>query len=60
MSEVILYIAVSLDGLIAALNEEVLIPSISAFGKTELKQPSTLGKRIRSIGISMNQQTFEK
>ena len=60
MSEVILYIAVSLDGFIAALNEEVLIPSISAFGKTELEQPSTLGKQIRSIGISMNQQTFKK
>ena len=60
MSEVILYIAVSLDGFIVALNEEVLIPSISAFGKTDLEQPSTLGKRIRSIGISMNQQTFKK
>ena len=60
MSEVILYIAVSLDGFIVALNEEVLIPSISAFGKTDLEQPSTLGKRIRSIGISMNQRTFEK
>ena len=60
MSEVILYTAISLDGFIAALNEEVLIPSISAFGKTELEQPSTLGKRIRSIGISMNQQTYEK
>jgi len=59
VSEVILYIAVSLDGFIAALNEEVLIPSISADGKTELEQPSTLGKRIRSIGISMNQRTFE-
>ena len=54
MSEVILYIAVCLDGFIAPINEEVLIPSISAFGKTELKQSSTLGKRIRSIGISMN------
>ena len=60
MSEVILYISVCLDGFIAALNEEVLIPSISAFGKTELEQPSKLGKRIRSIGISMNQRTFEK
>ena len=60
MSEVILYIAVSLDGFIAPPNEEVLIPSMSAYGKTELEQPSTLGKRIRSIGISMNQQTFEK
>ena len=55
MSEVILNSAVSLNGFIAALNEEVLIPSISAFGKTDLEQPSTLGKRIRSIGISMNQ-----
>ena len=55
MSEVILNTVVSLNGLIAALNEEVLIPSISAFGKTELEQPSTLGKRICSIGISMNQ-----
>ena len=60
MSEVILYIAVSLDGFIVALNEEVLIPSISAFGKTDLEQPSKLGKRIYSIGISMNQRTFEK
>ena len=60
MSEVILYIAVSLDGFIAALNEEVLIPSISAFGKTKLEQPLKLEQRIRSIGISMNQQTFEK
>ena len=60
MSEVILNTAVSLNGFIAALNEEVLIPSISADGKTELEQPSTLGKRIRSIGISMNQRTFEK
>ena len=60
MSEVILYIAVSLDGFIAALNEEVLIPSISAFGKTKLEQPSKLEQRIRSIGISMNQQTFKK
>jgi len=59
VSEVILNTTVSLDGFIAALNEEVLIPSISAFGKTDLKQPSTLGKRIRSIGISMNQRTFE-
>ena len=59
MSEVILKTPVSLDGFIAALNEEVLIPSISADGKTELEQPSTLGKRIRSIGISMNQRTFE-
>jgi hypothetical protein len=55
VSEVILYIAVSLDGFIAPPNEEVLIPSISADGKTELEQPSKLGKRIRSIGISMNQ-----
>ena len=60
MSEVILYIAVSLDGFIVALNEDVLIPSISADGKTELEQPSMLGKRIRSVGISMNQQTFKK
>ena len=60
MSEVILNTAVSLDGFIAALNEEVLIPSISAFGKTELEQPSTSGKRIRTIGISMYQRTFEK
>jgi len=59
VSEVILYIAVSLDGFIAPPNEEVLIPSISAFGKTDLEQPSTLGKRICSIGISMNQRTFE-
>ena len=56
----ILYIAVSLDGFIAPPNEEVLIPSISPFGKTDLEQPSKLGKRIRSIGISMNQRTFEK
>ena len=55
MSEVILYIAVSLDGFIVALNEEVLIPSISVFGKTDLEQPSKLGKLICSIGISMNQ-----
>ena len=60
MSEVILYIAVSLDGFIAPPNEEVLVPSMSAYGKTELEQPSKLEKRIRSIGISMNQQTFEK
>ena len=60
MSEVILYIAVCLDGFIAPLNEEVLIPSMSAYGKTELEQPSKLEKRIRSIGISMNQRTFEK
>ena len=60
MSEVILYIAVSLDGFIAPINEEVLIPSISAFGKIELEQPSKLEKRICSIGISMNQRTFEK
>ena len=60
MSEVILYIAVCLDGFIAPINEEVLIPSISAFGKTELEQPSKLEQRIRSIGISMNQRTFEK
>ena len=60
MSEVILYIAVSLDGFIVALNEEVLIPSISAFGKTELEQPSKLEQRICLIGISMNQRTFEK
>ena len=60
MSEVILYIAVSLDGFIAALNEEVLIPSISALGKTKLVQPSKLEQRIRSIRISMNQQTFKK
>ncbi len=60
MSEVILYTAISLDGFIAALNKEVLIPSISAFGKTELEQPSKLEQRIRSIGISMNQRTFEK
>ena len=59
MIEVILYIAVSFDGFIVALNEEVLIPSISAFGKTDLEQPSKLEKRIRSIGISMNQRTFE-
>ena len=59
MSEVILYIAVSLNGFIAGLNEEVLIPSISAFGKTDLEQPSKLEQRIRSIGISMNQRTFE-
>ena len=55
MSEVILYIAVSLDGFIAPPNEEVLISSISADGKTDLKQPSKLEKRICSIGISMNQ-----
>ena len=55
MSEVILNTTVSLDGFIAALNEEVLIPSISAFGKTDLEQPSKLEQRIRSIGISMNQ-----
>jgi hypothetical protein len=55
VSEVILYIAVSLDGFIAPPNEEVLIPSISADRKTDLKQPSKLEKRIRSIGISMNQ-----
>ena len=60
MSEVILYIAVSLDDFIAPPNEDVLIPSISADGKTDLEQPSKLGKRIRSIGISMNQRTFEK
>ena len=54
MSEVILYIAVSLDGFIAPLNEEVLIPSMSAYGKIELEQPSMLEQRIRSIGISMN------
>ena len=60
MSEVILYIAVSLDGFIASPNEEVLIPSISADGKTDLEQPSKLGKRISSIAISMNQRTFEK
>ena len=60
MSKVFLYIAVCLDGFIAPLNEEVLIPSMSAYGKTELEQPSKLEKRIRSIGISMNQQTFEK
>ena len=42
MSEVILYIAVCLDGFIASQKEEVLIPSISADGKTELEQPSTL------------------
>ncbi len=60
MSEVILYTAVSLDGFIAPPNEEVLIPSISADGKIELEQPSMLVQRIRSIGISMNQQTFEK
>ena len=60
MSELILYIAVSLDDFIAPLNEEVLIPSMSAYGKTELEQPSKLGKRIRSIGISMNQRTFKK
>ena len=59
MSEVILYIAVCLDGFIAPLNEEVLIPSMSAYGKTELEQPSKLEQRIRSIGISMNQRTFE-
>ena len=45
MSEVILYIAVSLDGFIAVLNEEVIIPSISADGKTELEQPSTHANR---------------
>ncbi len=56
----ILYISVCLDGFIAALNEEVLIPSISPFVKTKLEQPSRLGKRICSIGISMNQRTFEK
>ena len=55
MSEVILNNAVSLNGFIAAPNEEVLIPSISAIGKTDLEQPSTLGKWIYSIGISMNQ-----
>ena len=55
MSEVILYIAVSLDGFIAPPNGEFLIQSMSADGKTELEQPSTLGKRIRLIGISMNQ-----
>ena len=55
MSEVILYIAVSLDGFIAPPNEEVLIPSMSAYGKTDLKQKSKLEKRIYSIGISMNQ-----
>jgi hypothetical protein len=60
VSEVILYTAVSLDGFIAPPNEEVLIPSISADGKIELEQPSMLVQRIRSIGISMNQQTFEK
>jgi len=60
VSEVILYIAVCLDGFIAPPNEEGLIPSISADGKTDLKQPSKLEKRICSIGISMNQRTFEK
>ena len=60
MSEVILYTAVSLDGFIAPPNEEVLIPSISADEKTDLKQPSKLEQRIRTIGISMNQRTFEK
>jgi len=60
VSEVILYISVCLDGFIAALKEEVLIPSISPFVKTKLEQPSKLGKRICSIGISMNQRTFEK
>ena len=55
MSEVILNNAVSLNGFIAAPNEEVLIPSISAYGKTDLKQPSKLEQRIRSIGISMIQ-----
>ena len=60
MIEVILYIAVSLDGFIAPINEEALFPSISADGKTDLKQPSKLEQRIRSIGISMNQRTFEK
>ena len=60
MSEVILYTAVSLDGFIAPPNEEVLIPSMSAYGKIELEQPSMLIQRIRSIGISMNQRTFEK
>ena len=60
MSEVILYTAVSLDGFIAPLNEEFLFPSMSAYGKTELEQPSKLEQRIRSIGISMNQRTFEK
>ena len=59
MSEVILYIAVSLDGFIAPPNEEVIIPSISADGKTDLKQPSKLEQRICSIGISMNQSAFE-
>ncbi|MFL2749701.1 MAG: hypothetical protein ACJ0DI_09550 [bacterium] len=60
MSEVILYTAVSLDGFIAPPNEEVLIPSIFADGKTDLKQSSKLEQRIRSIGISMNLQTFKK
>ena len=60
MSAVILYTAVCLDGFIAALNEEVLIPSISAFGKTDLEQPSKLEQRICSTGISMNQRTSEK
>ena len=60
MSEVILYIAVCLDGFIAPLNEEVLIPSMSAYGKTDLEQPSKLEQRIRSIGISMNQAAFKK
>ena len=60
MSEVILYIAVSLDGFIAPPNEEVLIPSMSAYGKTDLEQPSKLEQRIRSIGISMNQSAFKK
>ena len=36
MSEVILYIAVSLDGFIAPPNEEVLIPSISALERLTL------------------------
>ena len=60
MSEVILYTAVSLDGFIAPPNEEVLILSMSDYGKIELEQPSMLVQRIRSIGISMNQRTFEK
>ena len=55
MSEVILYIAVSLDGFIATPKGEFLIQSMSAYGKTELKQPSKLEQQICSIGISMNQ-----